>query len=98
MSWRTKFGPLRAVLPVAPGREAGVLVRPATGADAHAIWRLAHRDSRPVPHGQMVVAEVDGELIAAVSVADGTAIAEPFRHTAHIVRMLRSYAGLCAVG
>ena len=98
MSWRSKCGPLRAVLPADADREAAVVVRPAISADTHAIWRLAHRDSRPVPHGQMVVAEVDGELVAAVSLANGAAIAEPFRRTAHIVRMLRSYAGVCPIG
>jgi hypothetical protein len=68
------------------------LLRPATIADGWALWRLAHRDSRPLPAGPLVVAEVEGELVAAVSLATGNSIAEPFGSTAAIVDLLKRYA------
>ena len=78
--------------PLTP-RDEAVSVRRATAADQWALWRLAHRDTRPVPRGEMWVAEVDGLIVAAVA-ASGEAIAEPFRSTDHLVRMLRAYASL----
>lgn len=84
--------PQRPFVPV-PGDEA-VSVRRATAADAWTLWRLAHRDTRPVPRGDLWVAEAGGVLVAAVSTETGEAIAEPFIYTDHIVRMLRAYAGL----
>ena len=40
----------------------------------------------------MIVAEVDGELIAALSVNDGAVIADPFTRTAETVGLLRTRA------
>lgn len=76
----------------APPRDR-LVIRPATSDDEGALWRLAHRDSRPVPRGPLVVAEVDGVLVAALDTESGESIAEPFRRTAHILRMLEAYAG-----
>jgi hypothetical protein len=67
--------------------ERSVTVRRATLADHAALVRLATLDSRVVPAGELVVAEVDGALWAAVS-ASGEAIADPFRHTADLVSLL----------
>lgn len=69
-----------------------VVLRRATLTDALSLSRLAHRDSRPLPMGPLAVAEVEGELVAAVSAATGESIAEPFRPTAAIVDLLRHYA------
>ena len=71
---------------------AFLVLRRATFADAWQLWRLAHRDSRPLPWGPLAVAEVDGELVAAVSASTGESIAEPFRPTAAIVELLKRYA------
>jgi hypothetical protein len=38
--------------------------------------------------GEILVAEVAGELQAAIEVASGAAIADPFRPTAHLVELL----------
>jgi hypothetical protein len=40
----------------------------------------------------MVVAEVDGEIRAAVSLSDGTAIADPFHRTADLVALAETRA------
>ncbi|MFN8175251.1 MAG: hypothetical protein U0T02_09315 [Solirubrobacteraceae bacterium] len=67
-----------------------VEIRAAGPRDAAALQRLAALDSaRGVPAGPVVVALVAGEAIAAVG-ADGSAIADPFRHTADLVGFLRT--------
>ena len=65
-----------------------VTLRVATQGDSRSLLRLAALDDRPLPAGPFVVAEVDGELVAAVSVSGGSAIADPFRRTAVLVQML----------
>jgi hypothetical protein len=60
--------------------------------DAAALARLAALDSGRIPAGDLLVAEVDGELWAAVAVGCTSAIADPFRPSAAIVRLLRMRA------
>lgn len=67
----------------------GFCVRPHRSDDALALRRLAALDSAEVPSGALLVAEVRGELWAAVAVASGVAVADPFRPTAELVRLLR---------
>jgi hypothetical protein len=55
------------------------VIREAQAADDAALRRLAALDSSRVPAGRILVADVDGELVAAVSLAGGPAIADPFR-------------------
>jgi hypothetical protein len=69
-----------------------ILIRPATSADARAIERLAQLDSSPVPTGELLVAEVGGELRAALRVDGHAVIADPFRPTAGIVDLLAARA------
>lgn len=63
-------------------------IRPAAAADGPAVERLAQLDSRPTPAGRLLLAEVDGELVAARSLETGAVVADPFRPTAAIVRLL----------
>jgi len=65
-----------------------VTVRLADRADSQALQRLAELDSASAPVGPMVVADIDGEIVAAVPVAGGPALADPFRRTAALVEML----------
>jgi hypothetical protein len=67
---------------------ASVTIRLATPADATALARLAALDSAPVPAGEALVAEVGDELWAAVSLADSTAIADPFRPSGELLALL----------
>ena len=67
-------------------------IRRATSADRRSLERLAALDSRPLGEGAYLVAEMDGELIAAVPVDGGAAIADPFRRTAGVVAMLELHA------
>lgn len=73
--------------------QSGVTVRLAGDPDSPALVRLAALDSAPVPAGPTVVAVVDGELIAALPVDRGTAIADPFHRTGALVQMLELRAG-----
>jgi hypothetical protein len=68
-----------------------VTIRYAFPDDATALRRLAILDSQRVRRDIVLVAEVDGELRAALT-EDGTAIADPFHHTADLVLLLRERA------
>ena len=68
-------------------------IRSATTADQFAIRRLAVLDSASPPPGEVLLAEMDGELWAALSVENGAAIADPFRPSADTVDLLRFRAG-----
>jgi hypothetical protein len=70
-----------------------VTIRVASTDEWDAIDRLAQRDSAPPPpRDEMLVAEVDGEMRAAVSVRNGYAIADPFRPSGGHVELLRARA------
>jgi hypothetical protein len=64
-------------------------IRRATAADAFALRRLAAIDSASPPTGEVLLAEMDSELWAAVAVETGDAIADPFRPSADLVDLLR---------
>jgi hypothetical protein len=68
---------------------ANLTLRHASAADDAALVRLAALDSSRVPSGELLVGELDGVLVAAVSIDTGAVIADPFEHTAAIVESLR---------
>src|ERR1700754_1682850 len=65
-----------------------VVIRAARGSDGPALRRLAELDSREVPTGDVLIAETDDQLVAALSVNTGERVADPFRHTADVVDLL----------
>ncbi len=66
-----------------------IAIRKATADDVVAIRRLASLDSaRKVPGGDLLVGVVDGEIRAALPIAGGRAIADPFHPTADLVAHL----------
>lgn len=65
-----------------------VLIRAARGSDGEALGRLAELDSAHVPAGELLVAESDGAVVAALSPDSGDAIADPFWPTADVVALL----------
>ena len=69
-----------------------ISIRMASGDDDAALRRLAGRDSAAVPAGPLLVAEVGGELRAAIALERGAVIADPFRHTGELVALLRTRA------
>ena len=69
-----------------------VAVRMARPDDTQAIRRVAALDGRKAPTGRVLVAEADGELIAALSVDDGRATADPFRWTSDVMALMEMRA------
>jgi hypothetical protein len=66
-----------------------VLTRRATAADAARIDELARLDDKRLPAGPFLVADVNGEIVAAVSLSSATVVADPFRLTSDTVALLR---------
>jgi hypothetical protein len=82
-------------LPAAASRDDTVVIRLAVAQDAPTLERLALLDSAPrLLSGTVLVAEVDGELLAARAVEDGRTVADPFRRTAHLTALLATRAQL----
>jgi hypothetical protein len=73
-----------------------ISIRPATEADRSALIRLAALDSRPAPLRSALVADIDGEIVAARSLTGPCSIADPFRPTAHIRELLELRASQAA--
>ena len=69
----------------------GVTIRYAFPDDARALARLAVLDSQEPSDGFVLIAEVAGEVRAALG-RDGRAIADPFHPTADLVQLLRERA------
>lgn len=69
-----------------------VLIRAARGSDGPALARLAILDSSEVPAGDLMVAEADGALVAALATPSGDRIADPFHRTADAVALLELHA------
>jgi len=65
-----------------------VTIRRAGTEDEAALRRLAHLDSTKVPDGPMLVAEIEGELVAAVSLVTRESFADPFLRTLELRRLL----------
>ncbi|PZS09666.1 MAG: hypothetical protein DLM64_10125 [Solirubrobacterales bacterium] len=60
--------------------------------DAQALARLAALDSSGSPTPQVLLAEVDGELRAALSLFDGTVVADPFQPAVALIELLNARA------
>jgi hypothetical protein len=74
-------------------RNEHIVIRSASAADDHALAVLAVLDGGSHrPDGQVLVAEVEGRVRAAVG-SDGRAISDPFWPSADLVSMLRVHAG-----
>jgi hypothetical protein len=72
---------------IAKDSHTGVVIRESDDSDLERLRRLAQLDSARLPEQPLVVAEVEGELRAAVSVNDGSVIADPFHRTADLVAL-----------
>lgn len=91
--WRRR---LSATIPVMTTTERigndPLTLRLAGPQDGDALRRLAELDSSRAPAGDVLVAEVGGELRAALSLADRHAVADPFRRTDQLLALLRERA------
>jgi hypothetical protein len=71
-----------------PPQNHTLALRVADDDEADAVRRLAELDSAPTPTGEILLAVVDGEPVAALSLSDGRVVADPFRRTADVVALL----------
>jgi hypothetical protein len=69
-----------------------IVIRTSSEHDAPALGRLAALDSAQAPTGPALVAEVDGEMRAALPLDGGRPVADPFAETAHLVELLSAHA------
>jgi hypothetical protein len=74
----------------------GIVIRWAAPRDGGALARLAALDSDACLPGPLLVAEVEGEIRAALALGDRGAIADPFHRTAELVELLRLRASQLA--
>jgi hypothetical protein len=65
-----------------------VVLRLCCVSDDGPLERLAQLQGRPAPRGRHVVAEVGGSVVAALPLAGGAPLADPFRPTAHLLPLL----------
>jgi hypothetical protein len=72
--------------------EASLTIRTATADDDADLARLAELDSSYVPTGNVMVAEVGGEIWAALSLDDSHAITDPFHPSAEALLMVSERA------
>ena len=74
------------------------LIRMATDDDAEVLARLAALDSSRPLEGSILVGELDGAPVVALSLGDDRAISDPFSPTGHLLATMRVRArGLHAV-
>jgi hypothetical protein len=72
-----------------PANAAALALRLAAAEDGHVVGDLAALDDAPVPEGEVLLALIDGEAVAALSLRDGRVVANPFVHTEAAVALLR---------
>lgn len=71
-----------------PDAPAAVTTRPLRARDVPAVRRLAALEAKPLPAGPVLVAEVDGSVEAALPLAGGQPVANPFAATADVLALL----------
>jgi len=67
---------------------ANIELRLCKPSDDPALDELAALSEQPVPFGRLVVALVDGRLVAALPLGGGRPLRDPFVRTAHLTRLL----------
>ena len=80
---------LPAAVASAVGGRGRIALRRARPSDGSALARLEALAERRLPDGPLLLAEVDGELVAAVPEAGGTVVSDPFRVTLDVAELLR---------
>src|SRR5919201_2398053 len=66
----------------------GVVIRRLGPDDSSAVRRLAQLDSSPLPKGPLLGAEVEGRLLAAISLISGESVADPFARSEELRALL----------
>ena len=69
------------------------MASPRTGSqsrDTIAVGGVEALDSSQAPGGDALAGELNGEIVAVITIRDGVVVANPFRATAGVVDLLRS--------
>jgi hypothetical protein len=77
-----------ATVASAVGGRSSIVIRYALPADGPALTRLEDLADRRLPAGLLLVAEADGELVAAAPATGGGAVTNPFHVTLDVVELL----------
>ena len=88
---RSRSGALRRRSPETAepaGQAAVVVLRLCSVHDDAALDRLAELEGKPLPSGRHVIAEVDGTVVAALPLGQGSVLADPFARTEHLIPLL----------
>jgi hypothetical protein len=68
--------------------DTSITIRLARDEDSVALHRLAQLDGAPLPEGELLVAEADGEVRAALRISDSAYVADPFFPSKELVGLL----------
>ena len=82
-----RFSAPRALASAVGGR-GEIVIRRAQPADGTALRRLGQLADRPVPAGEVLLAESDGVLVAAAAADGESVITDPFVVTGDVVELL----------
>lgn len=74
------------------GMDGDLVIRSSRPGEAAALAELALLDDATAPSGPALVAEVDGDIRAALPLDGGRPIADPFRRTSDLVALLEARA------
>jgi hypothetical protein len=74
--------------PITQNHASGINIRRLAGDDLAEVERLAQLDSRRAPEGALLGIEIEGRLLAAISLATGDSIADPFSRTGELRALL----------
>jgi hypothetical protein len=88
---RAAFSGQVASIPTAENEDA-VELRLCRVDDDAPLERLALLEGRPSPLGRYIIAEVNGSVVAAMSLVTGVVLADPFESTEHLIPLLRMRA------
>lgn len=75
--------------PARPSHEPVIALRVAHPEDNDDVLRLAQLDDAQPPAGPVMLALLDGDAVAALSLSDGRVVANPFVATEKVVALLR---------
>src|SRR5437763_16568046 len=97
MTWNRFWASILSLLPRTKDRtmdnkmstSSPLAIRRSAPGDGDRIRLLARLDDRRAPAGPCLVAEIEGEMVAALSLVTGAAVSDPFRGTADALALLQ---------
>ena len=84
-----RAGSYTTMIGMTKSQKPSLVLRFAGDDEAAVVRRLAQLDDAPTPSGEVLLAVLDGDPVAALSLSDGRVVANPFVRTADLVTLLR---------